>query len=67
MAVWRGITISFLAGGIGFLFLAGLMGTRTQDVWIHDKYLVILPGHIRFVAIVLVVAAVIVWKLKVAR
>jgi hypothetical protein len=44
MAVWRGITISFLAGGIVFLFLAGLMGTRTQDVWIHDKYLVSFPA-----------------------
>jgi hypothetical protein len=55
-----------VAGSTFFLCWAVVLAatTRTLDVYIHDKYVVISPGHLLLVAALLSSATFAVWKAK---
>ena len=66
-ALWKVTFGLLLAGSVVFLGLAGLLATtiRSLDLSIHDKYVAILPSHLLFVAVTLLILTFAVWKLKV--
>jgi len=70
-----GITLSqkmfYLLLGVGVLLalLSGLLATTTGllDLYLFDRYFVILPSRILFLSALLVLAALAIWKGKISR
>jgi hypothetical protein len=63
---WKTVLWFFLGGGVLFLVSAGLLAATTHalDVYIHDRYKVILPTHLLIISAILFAATYAVWKVK---
>ncbi len=61
----------YLLLGVGVLFalLSGLLATTkgSLDLYLFDRYFVILPSRILFLSALLVLAALAIWKGKISR
>jgi hypothetical protein len=70
MAVGMRIMVYFLlGGGILFAILAGLLAitTKSLDLYILDRYFLILPTRLLFVSALLVLTALAIWERKISR
>ena len=58
-----------LGGGILFAILAGLLAitTKSLDLYIRDRYFLILPTRLLFVSALLVLTALAIWQRKISR
>ena len=54
------------AAALTFLLLAALLRLtwRTADIYIHDRYMVILPSQLLLISLILFAAAFVLWKIK---
>jgi len=58
-----------LGGGIFLALLAGLLAITkgSLDLYIHDRYFLVLPGRLLFVSAVLILIALAIWNDKTSR
>ena len=65
----RRMVYFLLGGGILFAILAGLLAitTKSLDLYIRDRYFLILPTRLLFVSALLVLTALAIWQRKISR
>ena len=66
---WKTILWLFLGGGLLFLLSAAVLAATTHalDVYIHDRYFVILPTPLLIISVILLAATYAVWKMKLSH
>jgi hypothetical protein len=69
ITIWKTTVGFFLAGGILFLFLAGLLAVTkgTFDFHVHDRYMIVFPRYLLLASAVLLAATFVVWKARVSH
>jgi hypothetical protein len=69
MTSWKKILYFCLVGGITVAFLAGLLAVtkRSLDIYIFDRYLLVLPSRLLLVSAALLLVAFAIWKTKIAH
>jgi hypothetical protein len=67
--IWNIILWSCLGSGVITLILAlALRFTlHSLDIYIHDRYFVVLPSQLLFIAGIFIIATLVVWKTKVVH
>jgi hypothetical protein len=68
-SAWKITLWLFLGGGCLFLVSAGLLAATTHalDLYIHDRYFVILPSRLLLLSVVFFIATLVVWKTRVSH
>ncbi len=69
MRFWKIMLWFSIGGGCLFFVLAVLLATtlHSLDLMVHDRYFVILPSSLVLVSVLLFIATIILWKVKLSH
>ncbi len=64
LAIWKAIFGSFLLAGLLLAISSGLLAVtkRSLDLYLHDRYLLVLPIRLLLISVLFFIAAFAVWK-----